>query len=160
MTAHSSWLHSSWLTCSLLHPVFRKPTSHQPVPAKRCLPWAKVLLQDRQRQPRCRPCLESLACMAHPHPQPPSSFSPNSILWWKSKPIEKIWGFSSMTIMSKVGRVFPRHSTGIPQPCREVLESTRQKGRTGVKRSGVLFMASLLGSDPGGRQGRISTDKQ
>lgn len=61
-----------------------------------------------------------------------------------------------MTVMSKVGQVCPCHSTGILQPCREVLEYIGQEGRTGAKESRVLFMASLMGSHLVGRKERIS----
>lgn len=54
-----------------------------------------------------------------------------------------------MTVISKLGLVCPCHSTGIPQPCQEVLESIGQEGRTGAK-GRFLFMASLLGSNLGG----------
>lgn len=46
-----------------------------------------------------------------------------------------------MTVTSKAGQVSPCHSTGIPQPCREALESTGQGGRTGAS----LLRSNLLG---------------
>lgn len=150
MTAHSSWLHCS---CDLKPPIpcITKPTSCQPIPATCCLlcaqlharcysidgggPDADLTFRD--------PGLQSLH-----HPIPMLGFQPKQVSSDES-PSPEIWGFSSMTVISKLGQVFPCHSTGIPQSCQEVLESIGQKGRTGAKEK-FLFMASLLESNLGG----------
>lgn len=80
-------------------------------------------------------------------PTPTLGFQPEQV---SSDESPEIWGFSSMTVISKVGQVFPCHSTGIPLPYQQVLETTGQEGRTRAKGSRFLFMASLLGSNLGG----------